>query len=122
VYLGLGGREFYVDSPAEDFERGKAKTYIFGQGANVNHPANNNPNGPFRIDHSTVTKYPTYIRFEQGDGGEWLLERATVTVHFHVPGSNPQTAEIGDALEGGGSQLWLGSQSGKILYLRTVVF
>ena len=35
VYLGLAGREFYVDSSLNDFEQGQNITYTFGANPNV---------------------------------------------------------------------------------------
>ena len=35
VWAAVGGREFYLDSSANDFEQGDSRTYTLGQGANV---------------------------------------------------------------------------------------
>ncbi len=32
VYLGLGGREFRLDSTADDFERASIREYVMGRG------------------------------------------------------------------------------------------
>lgn len=43
VYLGLGGREFSIDTTRDDFERGAGREYILGDGANINNAAVNDP-------------------------------------------------------------------------------
>ncbi len=64
VYFGCCGREFYVDSGDNDFERGADKEYFFGVGANVLNPDLNDPRRQMPLDarnlysfsplHSTV--------------------------------------------------------------------
>lgn len=82
VYLGICGREFHCDTGADDFERGSARTYIFGSGANVNDAQNNDPRKPpIELEHQNL--YPVYIRFEPGTGGSsgWNLQRAMVNLN-----------------------------------------
>lgn len=33
IYLGICGREFYIDSPEDDFETGATRTYVFAGAA-----------------------------------------------------------------------------------------
>ena len=62
VYLGIGGREFYVDSEYEDyddFEAGSTRTYIFGEvpsptyldgeWAPARYPEDNDPRQPWNL-------------------------------------------------------------------------
>jgi hypothetical protein len=58
VFLGLAGREFNVDTTSEDFERGNDRTYIFGEGANVLRPPENDPRTPMQTDTSTSDAFP----------------------------------------------------------------
>ena len=111
VFLGLGGREFNVDSRGEvnDFERGSDRTYIFGSGATVNRPEENDPRSPWQIDSNDVGRVPRYIRFEPGPGGDWNVERLELGVIF-AGGSLTQRA-----LDGG-AHLWLGARRGKFIY------
>ena len=46
VYLGLCGREFHIDSKANDFEAGSARVYVFGTSATVLDAAVNDPREP----------------------------------------------------------------------------
>ncbi len=109
VYLGICGREFRCDTSADDFERGSNRTYIFGESANVRNAASNDPRKP-RLILEDVDRFPVYIRFEQdGGGGHWNLEMATV----HLNGTIFQQYEIRLEREG----LWLGKNSGAYIYL-----
>ena len=79
VYLGVCGREFYVDTTEDDFERGSSRKYIFGDGANVNNLNDNDPR-----DHSlhieNVDNFPVYVRFEpRSRSDNWHLQRAEVS-------------------------------------------
>jgi hypothetical protein len=81
VYLGFCGREFSVDTSADDFERDSSRTYTFGEGANVQHAAQNDPRLPqLRIEN--IDRFPVYVRFgPQSRDDNWKLLRAEVSVH-----------------------------------------
>jgi hypothetical protein len=114
VFLGIAGREYNVDSQRDvnDFERGSDRTYIFGEGATVLRPEQNDPRTPWQTDAIDLTKVPMYIRFEPGDGGDWNLEQADITVTFvGVPDQPPQQISF-TRLERG-NHLWLGERRGK---------
>jgi hypothetical protein len=106
VYLGICGREFYLDSGANDFERGSNRIYILGEGSNIENRDANNPRKPqLNTDH--LGNFPVYIRFDpQGNSPDWNLSFVSV----EVGGAN-----FGVNLPGG---LWLGRKSGKFCYLR----
>ena len=111
VYIGICGREFYIDSSVRDFERGSDQTYTIGEGANINHPAYNDPRSP-QLDTVDLDKFPKYIRLEPiGSSPEWNLEEVTVTV-------NPGSGQVVYRALAGGLNLWLGQQYGKFCYLK----
>ena len=111
VFLGVAGREYNVDTQADDFERGSDRTYIFGEGATVLRSGENDPRSPWQTDTDDLRFSPIYIRFEPGEGGDWNIERAELTVI--APGNTIHF----DRLEGS-ANLWLGERRGKYLYLR----
>jgi len=113
VFLGVAGREFNVDSQGDinDFERGSDRTYVFGEGATVLRPGENDPRSPWQTDTENLLSSPIYVRFEPGDGGDWNIERVELTVV--APGNTIHF----DRLEGT-ANLWLGERRGKYLYLR----
>src|SRR3954469_4107763 len=62
VYLGFCGREFSVDTSADDFERDSSRTYPFGEGANVQHAGQNDPRLP-QLRTENIDRFPVYVRF-----------------------------------------------------------
>lgn len=115
VFLGLCGREFFVDSAESgynDFERGDDKTYIFGEGANVMRPAQNDPRSPLPCDANDLTRYPIYLRFVPGPGGDWNIGLVELTVHA------PNIGQATFSRLEGNSNIWLGAKRGLFLYFR----
>ncbi len=111
VYIGIGGREFYVDSAINDFEQGITTPYAFGTGANVNFAANNNPASPYQLLTENLERFPVYVRFEPDDRNDnWNLESVTVTV-------NPGPGQVQYQALGGSNHLWLGVHAGLYCYL-----
>jgi hypothetical protein len=125
VYLGLGGREFHLDSEDDDFERGSAGEYFIGklpipgpnkfpiQQRQVLDGAKNDPrNGfPFHTDDLAIT--PVYIRFEPENfrtDDHWNLQFAAVFVY-------DTKFSVGYVTSRKFDYLWLGHKTGKILYL-----
>ncbi len=57
VYLGIGGREFHLDSAANDFEQKSARTYMLGESlpsdTTVNNAAHNDP----RVDYVLTSEF-----------------------------------------------------------------
>jgi hypothetical protein len=113
VYVGICGREFRCEKPADDFERDSNAIYQFGAGANISNAANNDPRKP-RLALEDVDRFPVYLRFEQDltdlDGGEWNLE--TAVVHLNQSTSPQYESQLGT------DGLWLGKSTGSYLYLR----
>ena len=108
VFLGIGGREFRLDTTADDFENFSDRTYILGSGANVNNPLINDPRLP-QLDTDLLDRTPVYIRFApENRNDHWDLERVRVTV-------NPGPQEV--VYEANVGNLWLGVRSGTYCYL-----
>ena len=79
VYVGFCGREFFVDTNADDFERGSSKSYVFGEGATVLNKALNDPRSP-QLQDTDIDRYPVYVRFVGVSRGDnWKVQRVTVT-------------------------------------------
>jgi hypothetical protein len=121
VFLGICGREFNVDSRGDvnDFERNSDRTYIFGEGANVLRPEENDPRSPWQLDLANIYRLPLWIRFEPGPGGDWNLERVDLTVDAVTPGGDLTSVSI-QTLEnrpGANPHLWLGERRGKFLFI-----
>ena len=110
VYIRIGGREFFVDSAADDFEQGSDRTYTFGEGANVRDAALNDPRSPYQLLTENLNRFPINIRFVPGPGSlaqedVWILESITVTV-------NPGTGQVQFQALGGSDNLVLGKRAG----------
>ena len=113
VYLGICGREFYLDSSSNDFERGADDTYVMGLGAAILERQYNDPRSPYRLKTENLDNFPTYIRFApKGRDDNWRLESVQVSV---FSSSNQVDAEF-QAL-GGSDNLWLGVRRGLYCYL-----
>jgi hypothetical protein len=125
VYLGIGGREFSVDSKYEsydDFEPGNVRYYIFGEEphplvdylpedndftltTSVLYPEYNDPKQPYPLDTDDMDKFPVYIRFEPEDDDDfWCLEGVIVRVN---PLTKTTQVKRYDALQDE-KFLWLG--------------
>ena len=112
VYIGIGGREFYLDSTADDFEAGSSRTYTLGVSANIRYASYNDPRNP-QLETDDPGKYPVYLRFEPaGSGPSWNVERITVTVN---PG--PSQIRYDNTDLSGSPDIWLGQKYGKYIYL-----
>ena len=112
VYLRIGGREFYIDSEADDFEEGSDRVYTLGEGANVQSAQLNDPRSPYQLRTENLDRFPVHIRFAPGDpeglaqqDDAWDLESVTVTV-------NPGPAQVQYQALGGLDHLTLGRHSG----------
>ena len=111
VYVGVGGREFSLDSESDDFEQNDNRTYTFGNGANVRFQESNDPRSPYQLLTEDLNRFPAYIRFAPKDRDDnWDLESVTVTV-------NPGAGQVQYQALGGSNHLWLGVHSGLHCYL-----
>ena len=89
VFLGLGGREFRLDTALNDFESPSDPTFVLGGGgvgSNVENEDENDPRNP-GIDTEDLAAFPVYLRkagtVDDKDGGDdaWMRVaqvRATV--------------------------------------------
>ena len=102
VYLGLGGREFRLDTSDDDFKRNALDCFRLGDGDNVRRAERNDPRNP-AVDTADLEQFPTYIRFE---GKSWNLRFVSVEV-----------AGTGFGADLGPDGLWMGHVSGKTRYL-----
>jgi hypothetical protein len=121
IYLGIGGREFRLDSREDDYERGSWREYVLGTApleSNLAPPQirvrnwdRNDPTLRFLLDTNDLPRTPVYIRFEpQGAYDNWNLFFAAALVYagtFCVGYAPPETF----------NDLWLGQASGKVLHL-----
>jgi hypothetical protein len=109
VYLGVCGREFHTDTNSDDFERNSSRSYVFGEGTNVNNASTNDPRHPALFTED-IDKFPIYIRFNPKSGSDsWILDRVSVSFNdglFPLYERNQK------------EPLVLGSRSGLICYLR----
>jgi hypothetical protein len=125
VFLGIGGREFSIDSEKDDFENGQDRWYILGKipstlpvGVDivpVRHSNQNDPRYGYKLKTENLYKYPVYIRFEpQNEDDNWGLEDVTVYVN---PAGRPPffTYHALEAQDEGG--LYLGTDYTKYCYL-----
>jgi hypothetical protein len=124
VYLGIGGREFRMDSTKDDYERGSLREYIMGQGPvqplpapqiQVNNPTENDPRVGLHLDTADFDDTPVYIRFEpEGDSPNWNLKFVAALVfipQFAIAFLPPEDFD----------NLWFGDPFGKILYLTRTI-
>jgi hypothetical protein len=129
VYVGVGGREFYIESQREfdDFERGDDRTYIIGNEPSVL-PKNPEYIGAGELSHyqiktETLHLFPVYVRVESDIrwGGEtkpesrntWFLDYVEIRV-------NPEKENITySAMDENDSENYirLGLFDGRFLYL-----
>ena len=112
VYLGICGREFSIDSEANDFQAGTPpRTYTFGDGANINFRGSNDPREPYPLHTENLDRFPVYIRFApENRSDNWDLDSVRVTV-------NPGPGEVRYQALVSTGHLLLGTHSGLYCYL-----
>ncbi|TYB69331.1 hypothetical protein FXF51_08930 [Nonomuraea sp. PA05] len=111
IYLGLAGREFWLDLPSEDdTEVGQEFHYIYGSGGNTRYPTYNDPRNP-KLTFGDLLEHDVYVRMNPSDDW-WHAEKVRVVVKG-VLGSRATY----EALDGGDSQ-WLGNGPGLIFHLK----
>lgn len=117
VYLGIGGREFSLDTHGIDFCRGSDAFFRLGEESNVKYPDYNDPRYP-PLHTEDLPHFPAYLRLETaGDDPAWALEWVSVRVNPDGGGTwrytNPSLRR--DARR---HSIWLDTGYGKALYLR----
>ncbi|WP_031089660.1 hypothetical protein [Streptomyces sp. NRRL WC-3549] len=117
IYLGLGGREFSLDTHGIDFSRGADANFRLGAESNVKYPEYNDPRTP-PLSTEDLSHFPVYLRVETAGGGPaWCLEWVSVTVD---PDTSRRRRFTPPCLSGSGREgrIWLDTGYGKALYLR----
>jgi hypothetical protein len=113
IYLGVCGREFHLDTTADDFERGRGHQYVLGGGSDVVNLAVNDPRKQF-LEVEDVDAFPVYVRFEpNNDGDNWNLARADLSFNDNF---FPRWETQSFIPEEDG--IWLGQRSGNVVHLR----
>jgi hypothetical protein len=123
VYLGIGGREFRLDSRADDYERGSYRIYVLGlqpeypdlpePKVEVNNKAKNDPESYLPISTENLGLSPVYIRFEpESSGDNWNVTCAAAWVFTHI-----YDFAVGYTPPVDFDNLWMGQAMGKVLYL-----
>jgi hypothetical protein len=93
VYLGIGGREFNLDTLGDDFQPGLHDTFIFGEGSNSlngTYDLNINPNDPNTARRLTLAApftFPVYIRMSELKDDDWWVNQIEVRI-FSGLGTN----------------------------------
>jgi hypothetical protein len=119
IFFAIAGREFKLDSSANDFQQNSNRTYILGKktagenGTAVLRPSENDPHTPFVLDTDDLDRFPVWIRFEPLNSSDWNVDSVLATVN---PGQNEVRYHV---LDGTGN-LWLGQNSGKYCFLKKV--
>jgi hypothetical protein len=124
VYLCIGGREFLLDTPADDFpssSEGTTETFVLGEGANVSNPGDNDPRNP-QLHASDLDRFPTYIRFgHKAKDDVWHLERVDVAVTTSGDGGRIRHYDYRALADNGTKRsLRLGAGYGAVVHLASV--
>jgi len=115
VYLGIAGREFFVDSSIDDFQQGDGRTYVFGSSANVLNAADNDPRRP-QLQVEDIDRHPVYLRFvPTGSTDKWKLQRADVSINGRILPIYDTASFIPNSPSGG---IYLARRAGLTLHLR----
>ena len=123
VYLGIGGREFRLNKPGNQFTRGATDTFVIGDGGNIDNPRNANDlpfvgagtvNAP-AIEYTDLPLYPKYVRLEpKEEDDDWNVEFVNVIATLYNGNMN---TGISTAFSDLGGNIWLGNPFGKMLDL-----
>lgn len=112
LYVGVCGREFHIDTRADDLERGSSRTYTLGDNSNVNDPEINDPRMQ-RLLTENVDSLPVYLRFAgEDDDDHWGLQRAVLTLNSQIL---PQWDTLSYISQTDG--IWLGHKAGNVVFL-----
>jgi hypothetical protein len=112
LYLGVCGREFHLDTRANDLGQGSSGTYVLGDNANVEEKAINDPRNQ-RLLTENVDGFPVYLRFAGEDEDDhWGLQRAVLTLNSQLL---PQWDTISYISTTDG--IFLGAKAGAIAFL-----
>jgi hypothetical protein len=114
VYVGVAGREFFLDTTRDDFERGSSRQYVLGSGSNVNNAGVNDPRKQNLLVEA-VDFFPVYIRFQpESRGDNWQLQRAVLTLNEDF---FPQWDSAGIVFADPAQGIVLGVRAGLVVHL-----
>lgn len=120
VYLGIGGREFHLDTSIDDFEKRVRTDYIIGNcpidpdnpgfDKRVLNPDKNDPAKGLPMYTENVLSLPKYLRLQGSD--HWAVSFVSVLIYVDMlyAGGFNTPAPLED-------YLWLGPQAGHVLHL-----
>lgn len=110
VYVGFCGREFFIDSSADDFERGSSRTYVLGEGSTILNRAFNDPRVP-QLQDADIDRHPIYIRFVgKSRGDNWNIQWASISF-------NDQSFPLYELLLGS-EGIWMGTRASGVAFLK----
>jgi hypothetical protein len=109
VYLGCGGREFLLDTSANNFQARSQDHFVLGQQANVNNAAFNDPQASMPLVLEDLGAFPAWLRFD--GGGTWEAASVSVLAQAGV-------RAVGFTALGEGRRITLGGATGRRLFLR----
>jgi hypothetical protein len=128
VFLGIGGREFNIDSNKNNFEQNAKELFILGDTRDrlgdwmeVRNKDRNDPRVPLPLNTGDLDKLPVYLRFEPeryDSTEEWGLNYVFVKVNPTIDGQNQEV--LYEALGPANVFLWLGRNGGRYCYLHKV--
>lgn len=123
VYLGLGGREFYLDTSRDDFERGRL-TYLSlgdqGLASASTETKLNDPRTLRPVATAHLGLFPAYLRYHPTGGDDWKLNLAYIEVYARNDAGEFLLTDFystGIPYESESSGIWLGPKSGLSLHL-----
>jgi hypothetical protein len=119
VYLGIGGREFYLDTPNDDYETGSGVNATVGVNSTVSNAADNDPRTPLQLRTQDLGNTPVYLRLRSSD--HWKVSFAAVFVYAGPDAASMQLADryyTPVPFTGDNGGIWLGPRAGEWLYLR----
>ncbi|MFD7300205.1 hypothetical protein ACFV83_04630 [Streptomyces pharetrae] len=127
VFLGIGGREFQLDTLADDFEprasdRPVTDTFVLGEGANILNASGNDPRDP-QLHVTDLDRHPVYLRFQPRDNDDdWRIDRVDITVTGTAGGAvhHYDYQALADVTGAPKTTLRLSRRSGRILHLSSL--
>jgi len=135
AFLGIGGREFRLESRFLDFQTGGLNRFTLG--ATVVETGNdrlvrpeirafNDPQQQDQLLSETLHRFPAYIRYAPRAADEnWNIERVTVEVFADVGTVGMdhiiRRVALWQILVEPENHLWLGNRSGLYLYLEPIL-
>jgi hypothetical protein len=109
VYVGCFGREFYLDTSADDFERSSQRIYTLGEGGNTLHKELNDPRHPPLDDlRRPIAAYIRFVPRNRGD--RWQLLDVSITVNGSPTASYSMQPTTDDGF-------WMGTHASSIVFI-----